>query len=43
MTLESDPVVCVACDDPDSGDELLATPAGPLCRDHAQRLQERTR
>lgn len=38
MKPERDPVVCPRCPDADPQRELVATPAGPLCRDHAAEL-----
>lgn len=38
---ERDPVVCERCDGDEDGDgDLVATPAGPLCQMHADKLAE---
>ncbi len=37
-TVERDPAVCSRCDEPDVEDDLVATPAGPLCEEHADDL-----
>jgi len=38
MTYDRDPERCVHCDDRDEDDDLVATPEGPLCQDHADEL-----
>jgi len=38
--VERDAVLCGRCDDPDPSDDVVATPAGPLCREHADDLAE---
>jgi len=40
MKPDRDPEVCVRCDDGSEDDDLVATPEGPLCQDHADELAE---
>lgn len=38
MKPERDPELCEWCEAPDEDAELVATPEGPLCQDHADEL-----
>lgn len=40
---ERDPELCGLCDDADPQAELVATPEGPLCEDHAAQLAQAMR